>query len=246
MDGLARQLSAATGWNARADWPTLAERFQRERRVRVPDFLPTDAAQALYANLRQREDWRQLVNSGDKLFELDRPTREGMQPPQVRALDDAVYAGARAGFQYRYETIRVPDAAGEREASPDPLAAFAHWMSTGPARDALRTLTGFQSLDYVDAQATAYGPGDFLTAHDDDFAGKNRLAAYVLALSPIWRTEWGGILLFHDDAHASVSGMVPLFNTLNIFAVPQMHSVSEVTRAAAHRRYAITGWLRYR
>jgi SM-20-related protein len=38
--------------------------------------------------------------------------------------------------------------------------------------------------------------------------------------------------------------LVPSFNTLDLFAVPQRHSVSIVTPSAQHRRYAVTGWLR--
>jgi Rps23 Pro-64 3,4-dihydroxylase Tpa1-like proline 4-hydroxylase len=37
---------------------------------------------------------------------------------------------------------------------------------------------------------------------------------------------------------------MPSMNMLTIFRVGQTHSVSEVTRAAAYRRYSITGWLR--
>ena len=40
--------------------------------------------------------------------------------------------------------------------------------------------------------------------------------------------------------------MSPGFNTLDVFAVPQLHSVSRVAPEAAYRRYAITGWLRSR
>jgi Rps23 Pro-64 3,4-dihydroxylase Tpa1-like proline 4-hydroxylase len=60
----------------------------------------------------------------------------------------------------------------------------------------------------------------------------------------MWRLEWGGLLLFHGSDGNVERGLVPAFNSLNLFAVPRMHSVSEVTRAAAYRRYSITGWLR--
>jgi Rps23 Pro-64 3,4-dihydroxylase Tpa1-like proline 4-hydroxylase len=119
-------------------------------------------------------------------------------------------------------------------------------MSQAPARDFLRQVSGRRELAFVDAQATAYAPGDFLTAHDDDVAGKHRLAAYVFGLTPVWRAEWGGLLLFHDAQGDIERGFTPRFNTLNLFAVPQLHSVSLVSRAAPHRRYAITGWLRSR
>ena len=51
-------------------------------------------------------------------------------------------------------------------------------------------------------------------------------------------------MLFHDAAGDVECGLTPRFNALNIFAVPQLHSVSMVNRAAPYRRYSITGWLR--
>lgn len=227
--------------NPGLDADALAARFARDGRVQVRDFLQPACAEALHALLRAREDWLQVLNAADKLFELSRDTRRQMADATRAELDNAVYAQARAGFQYRYESIRVPDAAEARRDSGDPLAAFAEWLSTGEARAMLRRIVGADAIAFADAQATAYAPGDFLTGHDDAVAGKNRHAAYVLGLTPVWRTEWGGLLLFHDN---EVTGFSPAFNTLNLFRVPQLHSVSEVTRAAAYRRYSITGWLR--
>jgi Rps23 Pro-64 3,4-dihydroxylase Tpa1-like proline 4-hydroxylase len=110
--------------------------------------------------------------------------------------------------------------------------------------DMLRTVTGYHELAFTDGHATSYGPGDFLTGHDDDVPGKDRLAAYVFGVTPAWRPEWGGLLLFHGPDDSTVSGNVPRFNTLDLFSVPQRHSVSIVTPSATRRRYAVTGWLR--
>ncbi len=226
------------------DAAALARAFAADGFVHIPDFLAGDCAERLHAMLRARADWRQVVSSESGAVELDRATRAAMTPEQRQALDDAVYARARAGFQFRFETIRVPDSAEARAASADPLAALAAWLSRGEARDFLRTVTGADDIAFADAQATAYSPGDFLTGHDDSIHGKDRRAAYVLGLTPVWRIEWGGLLLFHGaDGHVA-RGLTPGFNSLNLFAVPAMHSVSEVTRAAAYRRYAVTGWLR--
>ena len=230
--------------NPKLDAAALAERFARERYVQVQDFLTEDAASTLHAALRARQDWRQVLNTSSGFVELDRPTRAGMSAEQANALDNAVYAQARTGFQYRYETIRVPDAGSERAAQDDAVFAFAQFLSEGAGRDFLRTVTGFGDVAFADAQATAYSPGDFLTGHDDRIEGKNRRAAYVFSLNPVWRIEWGGLLLFHGaDGHVE-RGLMPTFNSLNLFAVPVMHSVSEVTRASPYRRYSVTGWLR--
>lgn len=238
-------MEADLALNPALDATAFAARFAKYGRVRIPDILAPETAEVLHAHLRGRGDWRQVLNSGERIVELTRDVRAGLSGEQSRALDDAVYAGARGGFQYRYETLRVPDGEAERRASDDPLARFAIWWSTGSPMRFLRQVTGCTDIAFADAQGTAYAPGDFLTGHDDVFEGKNRVAAYVLNLSPVWRLEWGGLLLFHG-AESAVEGVSPSFNTLNLFGVGQMHSVSEVTRAAAFRRYAITGWLRRR
>lgn len=228
----------------RPDLDLLTAEFAQTGVISIPSILEESCAAALHNLLRERDDWSQFINSGDRLVELSRATRADMDAAKVSALNDAVYAQARYDFQYRYETIRVPDGHRERRKSKDPLAAFAEWWSNGEPRDLLRKITGFAGIEFADAQATAYSPGDFLTRHSDDVEGKGRLAAYVLNLTPRWRVEWGGLLIFHDEAKAQIKGLAPDFNRLNIFRVPQLHSVSEVSRAAAFRRYAITGWLR--
>ncbi|WP_159712119.1 2OG-Fe(II) oxygenase [Sphingomonas sp. AX6] len=231
--------------NPSLDANALARRYAENGRVRIADFLCADVVTRLACNLRERTDWHWVMNSGDKVFEVTRDARAALSGDQLRALDDATYATARSGFQYRFETLRVPDDDAERATSDDMLAAFAAWLSSPEPLALLRRITGADAIDFADMQATAYGPGDFLTAHDDAVAGKRRHAAYVLGLNSTWRTEWGGLLLFHEPDD-SIQGRVPAFNTLDLFSVPQLHSVSEVTRAAANRRYSITGWLRSR
>jgi SM-20-related protein len=64
-----------------------------------------------------------------------------------------------------------------------------------------------------------------------------------MGLTPNWRVEWGGLLLFHGK-EGQLSGLSPRFNCLNMFALPSMHSVSQVTPFAGGVRYSVTGWLR--
>lgn len=229
--------------NPDLDLPALAAAYAAESRVRITGLLAEDGLAEFYDNLESRDDWWHLMNAKGGIVELDRATRAKMSARRRAALDAEVHAGARSGFQYRYEGLRVPD--GDDEAGEaDPLTAFAELMSSEPMLAMLRAVTGCTELAFTDGQATAYGPGDFLTCHDDDVPGKNRLAAYVFGMTPRWRTEWGGLLLFHGADQQSVTGHVPRFNTLDLFAVPQLHSVSLVTPAAPTRRYAVTGWLR--
>lgn len=224
----------------------LAERYARDRRVQIAPFLDDAVAERIAAQLAARSDWRRVLNSGDKVFDFAAAELDALAPEQRARLDDAVHVAARDGFQYRYDAIRVPDDAAERAGSSDPLAALAAFLSGEAVMDLLRTVTGTSDPAFADAQATRYGPGDFLTAHDDDVAGKHRHAAYVLGLTRGWRAEWGGLLLFHGGAGGIAEGYVPGFNTLSLFAVPQPHSVSLVAPFAAAPRLSVTGWLRGR
>jgi hypothetical protein len=230
--------------NPDLDIGALAAAYASERRVRIRDLLAPDGLVDFYYHLAEREDWWHLINTPDGVVELDREARAGMADEDRAALEAKVNAGAREGFQYRYEGLRVPSDGSGRQADGEPLAAFSRLMASREMLDLLRQITGFDGLAFTDGHATAYGAGDFLTGHDDDVAGKNRIAAYVFGMTPRWRAEWGGLLLFHGADEASVVGHVPRFNTLDLFAVPQQHSVSMVTPAAPVRRYAVTGWLR--
>jgi len=229
--------------NPDLDLPALAQEYAANRRVRINTLLEREGVIELWEHLESRTDWWHLINTPDGILEYDRETRSNMSPEQRSALDEQVFEGARLGFQYRYEGLRVPEDEEESE-KDDMLGKFAELMSSEPMLEMLRTVTGYQELAFTDGHATSYGPGDFLTCHDDDVAGKGRLAAYVFGVTPQWRPEWGGLLLFHSDDDSGVIGKVPRFNTLDLFAVPQRHSVSIVTPSAPRRRYAVTGWLR--
>ncbi len=52
-----------------------------------------------------------------------------------------------------------------------------------------------------------------------------RIAAYVLNMTPQWRPDWGGALLFSDRPGHISEGYLPAFNALNLFSVPQEHLV---------------------
>ena len=231
---------------ANLDVATCRAEFARNGRVQLDPFLAEESAELLGDHLSHRGDWREVINSGDKVFELDRDNQAKLGAEGRARLTNAVNEGARTGFQHIYESIRVSDEPEERMASGTVLDAFATFMSAPETLDVLRAITGLGAAHFADAQATLYRPGDFLTAHRDDVEGKNRLAAYVLGLTPWWRTEWGGLLLFHEDDGDVSRGLTPRFNCLNIFKVPQTHSVSQVASYAGANRLSITGWLRSR
>jgi SM-20-related protein len=230
--------------NGSLDFDLLQRVYAARHRLHIPEFLAPESAQRLLTHLQSQTDWPMVFNSGPQIYELNTDIMSQTSVHQREQLDRAIYDAASDKFQFRYRSIRISDDVQERLLSKSLLADFANFLSSEKVLDVFQKITGRVDFNFADAQATCYIAGDFLTSHDDAVANKNRRAAYVMNLTPRWRAECGGLLMFHgSDGHID-EAYVPRFNALNIFTVPQIHSVSQVTPAAPAPRYAITGWLR--
>ncbi|MCW1403313.1 2OG-Fe(II) oxygenase [Novosphingobium sp. MW5] len=234
-------VAAPLEFNVDLDVDMLADQFRSNSHVRIPHILQSGAPE-LYRYLETGEDWIQLLNKpGGGAHEIPLSQwRDEKLPGKARILREA-NENACHGFQYSYAALRIP---AEGESCADPvLNKIGKMLSDPQITSMLAAITGIDNPVFTDGQVTAYGSGDFLTGHDDDLAGSGRAAAFVLGLTPQWRLEWGGLLTFHDLGEVPFWGMIPQFNTLDLFAVPKHHSVSYVTPAAPRQRYSITGWL---
>jgi SM-20-related protein len=187
-----------------------------------------------------------VVNSGDKVFDIVAEDLAKLSEEEKRALVESAGAATRRGFQFVYGNYRLTDL-GEPFRDPEHyLAKVVAFLNSKEFLTFARTVIGDPRVAFVDAQATRYEPGHFLTTHDDGIEGKKRLAGYVLNMTPVWQADWGGNLLFlNKEGHIS-EGYVPAFNALNFLRVPQPHCVSHVAPFAGAYRYSITGWLRAR
>lgn len=229
------------------DGAALAGDFARSGRLHLPGFLDGDDARRVAEALAGPIPWVRSLMVRNKPYDLGPEALAAITPDWARQLAQAVADGGRTGFQYHFDTWRISDAVEEGRALEGAEAVLAEvygFLNSPGFLDFARVLTGRPEAVYCDAQATRYRAGDFLTVHDDDVAGKDRLAAYVLNLTPEWRMDWGGLLLFHDAGGHVAQGYTPAFNALNIFGVPQRHSVSQVASFVTEGRLAITGWIR--
>ncbi|SMF61823.1 2OG-Fe(II) oxygenase [Allosphingosinicella indica] len=227
--------------NASFDPNEIAARFQTFRRLQIPNFLAPDCAEALYRELAESRAWVLTANRGEQVIDFREEMLAGFSQDDWIKLDKAVTLGGRFGFQFRYDTIRLKDGGA---AQVPLLAAFTDFLCSDEIVAMFRTITGADDIGFADAHASRYRPHHFLTTHDDRIEDQGRRAAYVLNLSPGWRPDWGGLLQFYDAQGNVERGYTPAFNTLNIFSVPQPHSVTWVTPLAAQPRFAVTGWLR--
>jgi SM-20-related protein len=233
--------------NPAHDRGQFADTFRRFGRLHIPQILTSQSAARVHRCLESETPYKVMLTSDGKVVDLQHWQFNGLTTEQRADLLKRVYEGARRGFQFLYDSHHLSEAG---EPYPDQAhyhAAIVKFLNGEPFLNFVRTITGFEEIAFADAQATRYGPNFFLTMHDDNIRTENRLAAYVLNMTPRWVPDWGGLLLFVDPTNGNVSeGYTPTFNALNILRVPQQHLVSQVAPFAGAYRYSVTGWLRKR
>lgn len=225
-----------------ADLETARARLAATGRVRVPDAVPD--VEAFHAAMNDPAMvWNRAIRNP---YNADVPVAVFEAEPiaeQMRLIGMA-HEEATEGFQFIFDRLRLGPARTMGLAIPQALYDLHALFNEPGFLDFARRLTGDDRIAYVDAQATRYLPGHFLNGHDDRHEGAGRLYAYVLNVSPLWRAEWGGLLMFLDGAGDVTETFTPAAGTLNVFRVPQSHAVSMVAPFAGAPRYSVTGWWR--
>lgn len=218
-------------------------RFARRGRVQLHDFLEPAYAAFLANHLAGLRRWNlKFVNHGRHL-DIDKSGFEKLPKEKQSESLEAINGLAAEDFQYLYAGIPVAELYAERRGTDPVLDALFEFLNSGDMLRVARAVTGAADIVFIDAQATRYEPGHFLTRHDDAVEGKGRRAAYVLNLTRRWRADWGGHLLFYEGEDIA-EGYAPAFNVLNIFRVPSDHAVGRVAPFAREARLSVTGWMR--
>ncbi len=211
-------------------------------RVQIPNFLQQDAAEKLHQCLLQDVPWALAERSNGISHTLDAHSYAAMTAEQQLALLNKAYQLAKSEFQFSYDSYMMVRAAKEGWNPGLILHAVLDFLNSPDFLLFARRLTGEPSIVAVNAQATRYRAGQFLSRHQDKHEHENRVCAYVINLSKNWDSDWGGLLQFHDQENRLLESYVPYWNHLSLFRVPQSHSVSLVSPWAGQPRLAITGW----
>ncbi len=239
--------------NPNLDVSALAEQFASSKRLRIESLLTTDSAEFILENLKNNTAWHLVHATDGQAPEVYRPEQlESLGSQQLQDIYAKVHGAASSGYQFVYKFFPIIDAIQSNQLPPSSmmyqLAAFLN--GTEFLRFA-RDLTAANTLVKVDPQASLYEAGHFLNIHDDTNDkrskgdGSIRRFAIVLGFTKNWSPNWGGQTMFFDSPHSDrAESWNPGFNTLSIFQVPVLHSVSCVAPFAPKGRYSVTGWLR--
>lgn len=232
----------STDWATNKDMESLVSEIEAQGMVSIDEFLSPEVARELSVHIENRDDWVEVFRGEEQVYDMPVSAFEGLDAEQKAKIDQLVWGSVEKGLQFRYRAVRVPDQSEQRTPDKDPLHAFVEALNSPESINSFRKLVGSDKIDFLDAQATAYSAGHFLTNHDDGVEGKGRIAAYVFSLTENWSADWGGLLVFPEKDR--LKGFLPAFNSLRLFKVPQDHSVTFVPPFVTQTRYSITGWMR--
>lgn len=235
----------ALALNPSVDLANPAAQYAARGRAQIADLLDGASAELLSSWLEDpAARWNLVAFVGGKHRDLDKAGMNTLGEVEKRRFEGHLHASAREGFSYLFDNIPIYDM---RRSGAHPTMALLEavdFLNSPPVLNLARAVTGIPEIAFADAQATCYRSGAFLTSHNDGVEGKNRVAAYVLSMTRRWSPDWGGLLLFEDEDGNIEQGFTPAYNTLNLFAVPQPHFVSQVAPFAGDLRLSITGWFR--
>lgn len=233
--------------NPELDRKSLRREFARNGRIQIRDVLTVEAATKIAGHLAEHTPWGLSWSTPELgVHKLSAEHVARLGPANVSALMERLGAAmAGRGFSFLYGQYLMHDYHVLGQQQHPLFDQLAKEFNAAPFLDFIRGVTDCREIEWADSQATAYGPGHFLSLHQDIVPGQERLIAYVLNLCTVdWRPDWGGYLNFFDRDGNIVTGYRPIFNSLNMFRVPQDHHVSFVPGFAPVGRFAITGWFR--
>ena len=230
--------------NPAHDSAALARDFAATGRMQVRDFLVPEDAGHVHDLLSQRTPWWLVFNNGDRVEQLPPEYLAQLSQAQVNQMLLGIQERARTRYQFLYHFYPMVSTYFTPTAPKLPVLEVYEFLNSPATLDFFRTLTGRPDIQWADAQATLYRSGNFLKSHTDQEPSDHRVAAYVVNFTRVWERDWGGYLQFFDARHDIERAYRPIFNALNIFRVPQDHSVGMVSSFATGMRFSVTGWFR--
>lgn len=216
----------------------LKDEFTESGIVRIFNFLEQTSLDELKKSLETKVNF-------DNAFYLNGQNRQASDT-EIKALpattqkqmfqDIHKLASTGAGFLYGRHKIG--------QSSLTELYELLEQLNSESTLEIIKKITNIADLNYADGQATRYRRGDFLTRHIDNIPGETRRIAYVLGFTEDWHPDWGGLLQFFEKDGTPMRSWSPACNSLTLFDVDKVHSVTSVAQFAAKNRYSITGWFR--
>lgn len=204
--------------------------------ARIENILEQTAAQQLHQCLSELDYQLALFHNGAAKSVKDSDIL-ALTPQEQQALLEDIhhYASRGVGFMYGRHSVDAH--------SPELLQSLYKDLNSEVVQSCFSHISE-QQIVRTSAQATRFIAGQYLTRHNDVVEAEGRVYAYVLSLSKNWHPDWGGLLQFFEADGTPTHSYAPKFNSLVVFDVNKIHSVTYVAPFAKSPRLSVTGWFR--
>lgn len=212
--------------------------------VKVQNALSIESASLITEHIKKQDTWNLVFDHNGTHKDLNNIEVASWTEEQRNNLLSVIHHQAKSGFQYHYETIPLYDIYHDDLLPGHFFNEIMQFLNEETTLSFFRELLSCPEISFTDGQITRFKAGHFLNKHNDDVANKNRVAAFVINLTELWRPDWGGALHLLNEDGALKHSFLPTFNEINIFKIPVDHYVGYVSPFATGSRLSITGWLR--
>lgn len=211
--------------------------FDKEGKVKIKNFLNRDDAGKLLLCLHNDITYNLSLVSNDKYHSYSEAQWRDMDTTEKNAINHEVMTNAAKGIGFVYGRHAV-----KSDETNELLKAFYNWINSKTVLEWARGVSGIKDIKGASVQATRFMPGEFLTRHQDKVDSEGRKLAFVVNLPPNWHPDWGGLLQFYETDGTPTESWSPEFNSLSLFDIKHIHSVTYVAPFALQPRYALSGW----
>jgi Rps23 Pro-64 3,4-dihydroxylase Tpa1-like proline 4-hydroxylase len=219
--------------------PSVTEVFSQSNKCRLANFFELEDANSLSQAVQNIREYDLVFHAGGENkavpeAELRKHSDETRQQLQAEIFENAAKG---IGFLYGRRLVQKDD-------ENQKLRQVFEWLNSPATISWIKSVTGMHDITHADANVTRFARSEFLTRHNDVLPGETRRVAFVINLSPKWHADWGGLLQFFEADGTSTHSWTPTFNSLSLFDVKHIHSVTSIAPYAPALRLAISGWFR--
>jgi len=231
--------------NPDLDREALAAKWREDGRLRIENVLQPEIAERIHSALKSSVPFRYIMNIEGKNETRTPEEMRDLKPEELRETQAKIFGAASKGVGFYYCGYMM----GQREEDTQDedlkfLNSVFEYVNSDELLSFIRDITDLDDLKSAAAQYTRYTPGQFLTRHRDEVGDEQRRLAFVFGFSKNWHPDWGGMLQFFEDDGTPRESWAPMFNSVSMFEIRHVHSVTFVTPFALEPRLSLTGWFR--
>jgi SM-20-related protein len=216
-------------------------RYAFQRRVHIVDFLDVASAEHVYRLLSTDTPWGFAYHDGAagrymSMRDLEGLTR-GRSERVAKALQEAVQ---QQNFSFGYHHFPLSLVTTGESGTHNEHEELHEFLGAENILSIMRDISGKPDITQAEIQADLFSPMHFLGLHKGEQKYKNQIG-FALTFARHWHPDWGGHLNFHAESGDVIQGIMPRFNCLTLYELPQNHSISIVPTSANEKLFMLRG-----